>query len=154
MVKIKKYNVQELVRYARKYERYISNKDNKKDLLYESKKNIMKGQLQGKIVDYNLELAKVEQDSDDLVKEQQAEINELKARLANITDENEKISQKLKEIESQKEILQGQQERVLEVFGDRMNKWKNDPRKKWQYETVKEMGEDIGIKVSTKQQDK
>lgn len=150
MVKVKKYNVQELVRYARKYERYISNKDNKKDLLYESKKNIMKGQLQGKIVDYNLELAKVEQDSDDLVKEQQAEINELKARLANITDENETIGQKLKEIEGQKEILQGQQERVLEVFGDRMNKWKNDPSKKWQYETVKEMGEDIGIKFSSK----
>lgn len=59
MPKIKKYNVQELVRYARKYERYISNKDNKKDLLYESKKNIMKGQLQGKIVDYNLELKRL-----------------------------------------------------------------------------------------------
>lgn len=149
MVKIKKYNVQELVRYARKYERYISNKDSKKDLLYESKKNIMKGQLQGKIFDYNLELAKAEQNSDELVKEQQAEINELKARLANITDENEKLSQKLKEIEGEKEKLQGQQEHVLEVFGDRMNKWKNDPRKKWQYEAVKEMAGDIGIKVSS-----
>ena len=154
MVKIKKYNVQELVRYARKYERYVSNKDNKKDLQYKSKKHIMQGQLEGKIFDYNLELAKAEQNSDDLVKEQQAEINELKVKLANITDENEKISQKLKEIEGQKEILQQQQKRVLEVFGDRMNKWKNDPRKKWQYEAVKKMGEDMRIKVSSEKQDK
>lgn len=59
MPKIKKYNVQELVRYARKYERYISNKDHKKDLLYESKKHIMQGQLEGKIFDYNLELKRL-----------------------------------------------------------------------------------------------
>lgn len=152
MSRIKPFSAKDLVNSNTKYLNFLHDESAPRDKFWKVKKKMLEGNLEFKImeVDRQLKAANVGDDT----KELEAEVKELKVKLANITNENEKISQKLKKIEGQKEKFQQQQKRVLEVFGDRMNRWKNDPRKKWQYETVKEMGEDIGIKVSTKQQDK